>query len=99
MKPIHRLAILAVLCGATSSWSLADEAKKDSAAAAKTAETADKSAPNDRKAEMVCTSERITGSRLARRVCHSREELEMMQRAGRETVEKIQQMPLPLKSD
>jgi hypothetical protein len=65
----------------------------------KTAEATDKSAPKDRKLEMVCTSERVTGSRFSRKVCHSREDREMMQRAGRETVEKIQERPVPLKSE
>jgi hypothetical protein len=99
MKPIRQLAIVFALCAATP-WSLADDAKKDATAApAKTAEATDKSAPKDRKLEMVCTSERVTGSRFSRKVCHSREEREMMQRAGRETVEKIQEMPVPLKSE
>jgi len=99
MKPIRRLAIVIALCAATP-WSLADDAKKDSAAApAKTAEATDKSAPKDRKLEMVCTSERVTGSRFSRKICHTREEREMMQRAGRETVEKIQEMPVPLKGE
>jgi hypothetical protein len=98
MKPMSQLAIVIALCAATP-WSLADDAKKDTAAApAKTAEATDKSA-KDRKLEMVCTSERVTGSRFSRKVCHTREEREMMQRAGRETVEKIQEMPVPLKGE
>jgi hypothetical protein len=48
---------------------------------------------------MICTNERVTGSRFSRRICHTREEREMMQRAGRETVNKIQEMPLPLKGE
>lgn len=99
MKPIRHLALIAVLLGATS-WALAEEAKKDSAAASvKTVATVDKTAAKGSKGEMICTSERVTGSRFARRICHSREEREMMAKAGRETVEKIQQMPLPLRSD
>ncbi len=99
MKPISRLAISLVLCAATS-LALADDAKKDAApAATKATEVADKAAPKDRKSEMICTSERVTGSRFSRRVCHSREEREMMARAGRETVEKIQEMPVPLKGE
>jgi hypothetical protein len=105
MKPMRQLAIVFALCAATP-WSLADDAKKDATAApaapaapAKTAEATDKSAPKDRKLEMVCTSERVTGSRFSRKICHTREEREMMQRAGRETVEKIQEMPVPLKGE
>ena len=93
------MAIVVALCAATP-WSLADDTKKDAAAApAKTAEAADRSEPKDRKSEMICTSERVTGSRFSRKVCHTREEREMMQRAGRETVDKIQQMPVPVKTD
>ncbi len=100
MKPMRQLAIFAALLAATS-WTLADDTKKDAPASStvKTAEAADKSAPKDPKQEMICTNERVTGSRFSRRICHTREEREMMQRAGRETVNKIQEMPLPLKGE
>jgi hypothetical protein len=100
MKTIRQLAILAAL-GAATSWSMADDANKQAVpvAAAKTTEVADKSAPKDRRLEMVCTTERVTGSRFSRKICHTREEREMMKEAGKETVRKIQDQNIPLVSE
>lgn len=104
MHQVCRWAVAAALC-ATGFAAMATEAKDQAPAAAAVAKASDDAAKQtskdgkDHKAEMVCTTERVTGSRFARRICHSREEREMMQRAGRETVDKIQEMPIPLKSE
>jgi hypothetical protein len=96
----RRFAALVVLWFA-STLVVADDAKNGAAAAstAKPAEPTEQSAGKERQTEVSCTNERVTGSRFTRRVCHSREEREMMQRAGREAVERIQQMPTPVMSD
>lgn len=70
-------------------------ASKTPAAEARSVVKASVSAKPD-KSEMICTTERVTGSRFARKLCHTREELDAMRRAGTETVIKIQEMPIPV---
>jgi len=60
-----------------------------------TVASADKLTPGDQ----VCTTERVTGSRFTRTLCHTRDELDAMKRAGTETVTKIQELPVPLNAE
>lgn len=99
---LHAAVATLLVVGTTAS------AKTDAAAAAAPAASAASAAASAKaqeksaaqaKAELVCTTERVTGSRFTRRLCHTREELDAMKRAGTETVTKIQEMPIPLNAE
>lgn len=102
--PVQFAAVALLLCG-----SAALSAKSESAAAAAPAASAasaaagskakGKLASNEAKPELICSTERVTGSRFTRKICHTREELDAMKRAGTETVTKIQEMPIPLNAE
>ncbi len=46
-----------------------------------------------------CVTEQVTGSRFAKRVCHTEEEWERTKEAGVEAVKHIQKSPIPLQSN
>lgn len=55
--------------------------------------------PGYNKDEVVCQRDRVTGSRFARNLCHSREEWERMRTAGVEGAGNIQRAPIPVISE
>ena len=101
MKAITTVIGLLVLTLATG-YAVADDADKakaDAQPAAATKDDSAKLASNDKRTRMVCTSERVTGSRFSKRVCMTEEESERMREAGKEAVERVQRMPIPIVSN
>lgn len=99
MKALTTLISLLALTLATG-YAVADDAtaaKADAQPAAAKEDSA-KLASNDKRTRMVCTSERVTGSRFSKRVCMTEEESERMREAGKEAVERVQRMPIPVVS-
>jgi hypothetical protein len=106
MKHLHKpalrtvLGLLAVTAGtAVPAQTQTTAAPASAANAASAAAAPAKVADSKGKQELICTTERVTGSRFSRRLCHTREELDAMKRAGVETVTKIQELPVPIKSE
>lgn len=62
------------------------------AAAADEAETKTASKKKDKGEEMVCVSERITGSRQTRKLCHSREHWDAIKAGSQETTRQVQRL-------
>ena len=52
--------------------------------------------PGYNKDEVVCQREKVTGSRFARTICHTREQWERMRKAGIEGVNNVQRAPIPI---
>lgn len=52
--------------------------------------------PGYDKDEVVCRRERVTGSRFARNLCHTREQWEAMRKAGVQGTKNIQDAPVPI---
>lgn len=53
-----------------------------------------KAQPVDNIDKIVCVNERVTGSRMPRRVCHTKGEWEALKRGGSEATEKLQRQPM-----
>jgi hypothetical protein len=71
----------------------ASEAAKEEAAKkdAKPAET--QTAAKDEKPRMICTNERVTGSRHPRRICYTQEQWDDIRKAGSDGLREIQGRP------
>ncbi len=102
MKKTSTVYLLALMVLGASS-AMAQDAKPEAAKpATETAEAAKdevKTAANDAKTRMVCTNERVTGSRFTKRVCLTQEESDRLREAGKEAVERVQRMPIPVISE
>ena len=46
--------------------------------------------------DVICRNQRVTGSRMMRRVCHARWEWEQMETAATETMRDINSIPVPI---
>jgi hypothetical protein len=88
----------ALLGCASSSFASNDAEKKAEPVPARTA-SATNNPPGYDKDEMVCRREKVTGSRFARNLCHTREQWEAMRKAGVEGTGNIQRAPVPLISE
>lgn len=92
------LITAALLCCATSSFASSDADKKAEPAPTRTS-GATHNPPGYDKDELVCRREKVTGSRFARNLCHTREQWEAMRKAGVEGTGNIQRAPVPIVSD
>jgi hypothetical protein len=52
--------------------------------------------PGYDKDEVVCRRERVTGSRMTRNLCHTREQWEAMRKAGVQGTKNVQDAPVPI---
>ena len=52
--------------------------------------------PGYDKDEVVCRRERVTGSRMSRNLCHTREQWEAMRKAGVQGTKNVQDAPVPV---
>lgn len=52
--------------------------------------------PGYDKDEIVCRRERVTGSRMTRNLCHTREQWEAMRKAGVQGTKNVQDAPVPI---
>ena len=99
MMTVNALISALVLAGfaVTAHAQDAARAKPDTATKAKNDD--EKVESSDKRTRMVCTNERVTGSRFTKRVCLTEEESERLREAGKEAVERVQRMPIPVVSE
>ncbi len=95
MKSYVLAALVATLFGMSGAVAAAEAAPAAAAASApeRTAKVADD------KEQVICRREKVTGSRFARNLCHTREQWEAMRKAGVEGTGNIQRAPIPIVSE
>lgn len=99
MHKIKFTILAAALLGlASTSFASSDDAKKAEPAPTRQA-SATNNPPGYDKDEVVCRREKVTGSRFARNLCHTREQWEAMRKAGIEGTNNIQRAPVPIVSE
>lgn len=94
MKVIVALSGLLLLSACATATS--EQAATGAAPSGQTAQAGGGGADNadDGKPKMRCVTERVTGSRFGRRICHTDTEWERMRDASQEGMREIQRMPV-----
>ena len=99
MHKIKLTILAAALFGCASTSFASNEADKKAEPAPTRTAGAANNPPGYDKDELVCRREKVTGSRFARNLCHTREQWEAMRKAGVEGTNNIQRAPVPIVSE